>query len=102
MAMVSDEILERVNKVHELCQKINNRDNLEDGKPVIHYENCGGINAVIIKIFEKWSDDNLRPDKRITIYTDVSNAEQKLDEMIAYLEDLKEKSERRSDNCELY
>lgn len=88
MAMVGKEILEKVSMIHDLCLKINNRDDLEDGKPVVHYENCGGINAVIIKIFEKWSEDNLRPDKRITIYTDVSNAEHTLDGMIKKLEEM--------------
>lgn len=102
MGKVEKKILEKVSRIHDLCLKINNRDDLEDKKPVVHYENCGGINAVIIKIFEKWSEDNFRPDKRITIYTDTRNAEHELDEMIAYLGELKEKSERRADNCGLY
>lgn len=102
MGKVEKKILEKVSQIHDLCLEINNRDDLEDGKPVIDFENCWHVYAVYIKIFESWHEERIRPDKRMIAYMDKEDAEHELNEMIAYLEELKEKSERRSDNCGLY
>ena len=101
MGKLEKKVLKKVSRISDLCLEISNHDE-EEGKPDTFYCYFGNAHYLEVRVYADGWREGIEPDKQLDECIDFKHAEEKLDEMIAYLEDLKEKSERRSDNCELY
>ena len=90
MGKVEKKILEKVSRIHDLCLEISNHDEKE-GEPVAFYNLFGNAHYLEVRVYADGWREGIEPDKQLDECIDFKHAEEKLDEMIAYLEELKEK-----------
>lgn len=89
MRKVDNKILRKVSRIHDLCLEISNHD--EEGKPKSFYCYNGIANYLEVRVYANGWREDIEPDKIFDGYICIKHVEKELDEMIAYLLELKEK-----------